>query len=457
MCRAFVVFSLLQNANLRYVYFTEFLPQINQPTNQLNYMRTPPRQSQAFCHPKFRLGDKASVDTIRSVQAQQGARNVAQAKRLNNAAELNAAQSGGVHAHIHAHHVHAGVYNNPGGQPPIIFPAADAPLGELTGALPVTGTNLGVGTAAATAAANPYGHLTAADLHNPTIAARLRAAAALEVEEETLRIQHLERQLQLQLAQAGAAEAQASASAAPQAGANTYDGYIGVGAGAPHTGLQSLAARNAASALTRRYSGTGSTLAAMGHSAAAAVAAPAAGATTSYGQSLADMHYARAAQGRIPIHLAAEAQVPAPVAPSGLDSAGAVDLAHGPPSIFGSGSQVYAESTPLEREIMLQARYKHLLNIQASLQRKALVSQQHHLHLEEQQYLAAHQHSNASLATVATGGGVGGSGQGQLLPQDAVDSATRHVLAGAAAAMQRDSLLTGHPAAGAPAAGYPHF
>ena len=394
------------------------------------------------------------MDTIRSVQAEQGARNVAQAKRLNNAAELNAAQSGGVHAHVHAHHV----YNNARGQPPIIFPAVDAPLGELTGALPVTGTHLGVGTAAATAAANPYGHLTAADLHNPIVAARLRAAAALEVEEETLRIQHLERQLQLQLAQAGAAEAQASASAAPQAGADTYDGYIGVGAGAPHTGLQSLAARNAASALTRRYSGTGSTLAAMGHSAAAAaaVAAPATGVTTGYGQSLADMHYARAAQG---IHLAAAAQVPAPapVAPSGLDSAGAVDLAHGPPSIFGSGSQVYAESTPLEREIMLQARYKHLLNIQASLQRKALVSQQHHLHLEEQQYLAAHQHPNASLATVATGGGVGASGQGQLLPQDAVDSATRHVLADAAAAMQRDSLLTGHPAAGAPAAGYPHF
>ena len=102
-----------------------------------------------------------------------------------------------------------------------------------------------------------------------------------------------------------------------------------------------------------------------------------------------------------------------------------------PPSIFGAGSELYQQSSPLEREIMLQARYKHLLKIQASLQSKALASQQDRLNLEEQQYLAAQHAPHAALTGV--GAGIGAAGQGQLLPQQAVDSATQHVLAGAEA------------------------
>ena len=370
----------------------------------------PSIRSQAFCHPKFRRGDKDSAATIKSVQAEQGAKNVAQARKLN---FKQPAGVGAAYAHLQGHDPFN--HSNPRGQPPVIMPAADAPPGALTG--PTHGVGLGV---------------------DPIVAARLRAAAALEVEEETLRIQHLERQLQLQQAQNQAATA----------ATNPYDGYVGVGAGAPHTGLQSLAARNAASALTRRYSGTGSSLAAMEH-AAAAVAPTSAGAP-SYGQSLADMHYAQAARG-LPLNAAVAAAPAAPAAqvPTAADVAGDVDLSLGPPSIFGTGSQIYEQSSPLEREIMLQARYKHLLNIQASLQRKALVSQQHQLHLEEQQYLAAHQQPHAAL----TGIGVGAAGHGQLLPQHAVDRATQHVLAGAAAVMQRDSLLA--PGAEAPGAAAP--
>ena len=372
----------------------------------------PSIRSQAFCHPKFRRGDKDSAATIKSVQAEQGAKNVAQARKLNTQQPAGAGV-GAAYAHLQGHDPFN--HSNPRGQPPVIMPAADAPPGALTGA--THGVGLGV---------------------DPIVAARLRAAAALEVEEETLRIQHLERQLQLQQAQNQAATA----------ATNPYDGYVGVGAGAPHTGLQSLAARNAASALTRRYSGTGSSLAAMEH-AAAAVAPTAAGAP-SYGQSLADMHYAQAARG-LPLNAAVAAAQAAPAAqvPTAAAVAGDVDLTLGPPSIFGTGSQIYEQSSPLEREIMLQARYKHLLNIQASLQRKALVSQQHQLHLEEQQYLAAHQQPHAAL----TGIGVGAAGHGQLLPQHAVDSATQHVLAGAAAVMQRDSLLA--PGAEAPGAAAP--
>ena len=390
----------------------------------------PSESSKAFCHPKFRRGDKDSAATIKSVQAEQGAKNVAQARRLNTQQPAGAGIGvGAAYAHLQGHDPFNS--SNPRGQPPVIMPAADALPGALTGALAGAGTGVGLGI-------------------DPIVAARLRAAAALEVEEETLRIQHLERQLQLQQAQNQAATA----------ATNPYDGYVGVGAGAPHTGLQSLAARNAASALTRRYSGTGASLAAMEH-AAAAVAPTAAGAP-SYGQSLADMHYAQAARG-LPLNVAVAAAPAAPAAPASqvptaAAGAGDVDLSLGPPSIFGTGSQIYEQSSPLEREIMLQARYKHLLQIQASLQRKALVSQQHQLHLEEQQYLAAHQQPHAAL-TGASGIRVGATGHGQLLPQHAVDSATQHVLAGAAAVMQRDSLLASPPAPGAPApAGYqyPH-
>ena len=359
-----------------------------------------PSSYQAFCHPKFRRGDKESVALIKSVQAEQGAKNVAQAKRQ----QQQQGGVGGVYGHIRAHaHLqgHDPFHHNinPRVQPPVIIPAADAPPGALTGALSITGA----------AATHGVG------LADPIVAARLRAAALLEVEEETLRIQHLERQLQQ-------AEARAAVSAAT---ANSYDGYVGVGAGAgaPRTGLQSLAARNAASALTRRYSGTGSGLAAMEHAAAPA-AAPATGAT-GYGQSLADMHYAQAAQG-LPLNVAvsapAAAQAPTAQVPA---AAGDVNLATAPPSIFGTGSQIYEQSSPLEREIMLQIRYKHLLNIQSKLQHNALVSRQHQLQLEEQQYLAAHQPPHASLTAAASvGAGIGAAGHGQLLPQQAVDNAT---------------------------------
>ena len=89
---------------------------------------------------------------------------------------------------------------------------------------------------------------------------------------------------------------------------------------------------------------------------------------------------------------------------------------------------------------MLQARYKHLLNIQASLQRKALLGSQ------DQQYLQAQeQQQQAQLMGIGAvaGAGTGAAGiSGRLLPQADVDTATRNVLAGASAVIERDSLLS---------------
>lgn len=422
-------------------------------------------QHMAFCHPKFRRGDRAAAATIRSVQAEQGAKNAARAEALS----LAAARQHGVGVGLHG--VGAGVY--PG------IPAADAPPGALTGALPLSGT-LPV-SSAASAAALPYSapaahahgspstglglglglgaaayglgsSSTAASLaasahahaHDPIVAARLRAAAALEVEEETIRIQHLERQLQIQ-------QAVQAHHAATAAATNPYDhrSYLtgvgaGIGAEPPHVGLKSLAARSAASALTRRYSGTGSSLATGGEAAVVGGV----GASAAAGPSLAELHYAQAAKG-LPMHVSALHQAQAQLDP--IPAGSVADLSHAPPSIFGEGGEIYEKSSPLEREIMLQARYKHLLNLQASLQRKALVNQQHQLHIEEQQYLAAQQPPSdltaaASAASAVVGAGVGAAGHLRLLPQETVDTTTRNVLAGATAVIQRDSLLGGYPA-----------
>ena len=96
---------------------------------------------------------------------------------------------------------------------------------------------------------------------------------------------------------------------------------------------------------------------------------------------------------------------------------------------------------------MLQARYKHLLNIQASLQRKALLGSQDHLGLEEQQYLQAQEQQQQQAQLIGIGAGAetvsGAAGvSGRLLPQADVDTATRNVLAGASAVIKRDQLLS---------------
>ena len=91
---------------------------------------------------------------------------------------------------------------------------------------------------------------------------------------------------------------------------------------------------------------------------------------------------------------------------------------------------------------MLQARYKHLLNIQASLQRKALLGSQDNLGLEEQQYLQAQeQQQQAHLMGIGAGAGASTGVAGRLLPQQDVDAATRNVLAGASAVIARDQQL----------------
>ena len=91
---------------------------------------------------------------------------------------------------------------------------------------------------------------------------------------------------------------------------------------------------------------------------------------------------------------------------------------------------------------MLQARYKHLLNIQASLQRKALLGSQdqQYLQAQEQQQWAQLMGIGAGAVAVAGTGAAGISGR--LLPQADVDTATRNVLAGASAVIERDSLLS---------------
>jgi hypothetical protein len=88
---------------------------------------------------------------------------------------------------------------------------------------------------------------------------------------------------------------------------------------------------------------------------------------------------------------------------------------------------------------MLQARYKHLLNVQTNLQRKALLAgSQDHLGLEILR--AQEQQQQAHLMGIGAGASAGVTGR--LLPQQDVDMATRNVLAGATAVIQRDQLLS---------------
>ena len=264
---------------------------------------------------------------------------------------------------------------------------------------------------------------------DPFVAARLRAAAAFEVEEETNRIRQLEQKLLLQQAEAQAAQGHPPAA---------YGGNVG-------SDLKSLAARTAASALTRRYSGTGASLGLASELGLTGARPPGLGPTATSGPSLAEMHYAQMGSPPLATELlrqqqAQQAQTQAQVlaqaqAQAQAQAHGAADLSECPPSIFGDSAQAYESCSPLEREFMLQARYKHLLNIQASLQRKALLGSQ------DQQYLQAQEQQQAQLMGIGAGTGAAGI-SGRLLPQADVDTATRNVLAGASAVIERDSLLS---------------